>query len=290
MSEQLGFIGVGLMGHGIAANLLRAGHGMSVLGNRNRAPVDDLVSQGAHEVKDHADLAERAEIIFLCVTASPQVESNVEALLPHLRAGQLIVDVTTAKPESTMALAGKLAERGVGLVDAPVTRGPKDSEAGRLVALVGAEAAAFARVRPLLESYCETVVHMGGVGAGHTAKLLNNFVTMGYAALIAQAYGAATAAGVDWHGLHTAMSMGAARSGTLEKMVKPALEGDFQGHQFAVANGLKDASYARAMLQSLGRDSDLAAASEAYMQRAVDVGLGDRMLSELLRDDPMTRG
>jgi 3-hydroxyisobutyrate dehydrogenase-like beta-hydroxyacid dehydrogenase len=284
-AARFGFVGAGLMGHGIALNLLQAGHALTVVGHRNRAPIDDLVARGATEAASLDDLGPRLEAVFLCLPSSREVEATLTVLAPKLAAGAAVVDVTTADPASTRRLGDALAQRGIDLVDAPVTRGPREAAAGQLISLVGASDAAFARVEPWLRAYSADVIRMGGPGAGHTAKLLNNFVTSAQVALLVDAYRAASAAGVDWAALHDAMRQGAARSGTLEKMVTPALQGDFRGHAFAVANALKDATYARNLLDDLGRPSPLAAAVRAWFAEAVAAGHGDRWCSELLAID-----
>lgn len=285
MATRIGFVGAGLMGHGIAANLLRAGHALTVLAHRNRGPIDDLVGGGASEASDVAATARAADVLYLCLPSSHEVERVVADAAPALTEGNIIVDVTTADPASTKRLGDELASRDIALVDAPVTRAPADAEAGRLISLVGAGDRAFERVEPLLRCYSEKIIRVGPPGAGHTAKLLNNFVTQTQTAVITQAYLAARAAGVDWGGLYEAMRHGAARSGTLEKMIPSALQGDFRGHAFAVKNALKDITYARTLLASLERPSPLADAVVDHFSHAVGAGLGDRWCSELLAQD-----
>ncbi|MFA5028015.1 MAG: NAD-binding protein, partial [Candidatus Methylomirabilota bacterium] len=165
---------------------------------------------------------------------------------------------------------------------APATRAPKDAEAGRLNSLVGASPELFARIRPLLETYSESVFHFGPVGAGHTAKLVNNFITMGYCALIAEGMAVCASAGVDMRAMYQVMSRGAADSGALRKMIPAFLEGDLTGHQFAIANALKDVTCARAMMEASGFDSLLAEAVQRTYAQAVEQGFGDRLMASLM--------
>jgi 3-hydroxyisobutyrate dehydrogenase-like beta-hydroxyacid dehydrogenase len=285
MSGRIGFIGVGMMGHGMARNLLEKGNPLAVLGHRNRAPVEDLAARGATEARTPRELAETCGVVFLCVTGSAQVEAVVggeAGLLAGCRPGFVLVDCTTGNPAVTRRIAAELEARGAAMADAPVTRAPRDAEAGRLNSLVGASDATFARIRPLLECYSEAVFHVGPVGAGHTAKLVNNFLSMGYCALIAEGMAVAAAAGVDLRQMYQILTRGAADSGALRKMIPAFLEGDLTGHQFAIANALKDVGYARAMMESHGFDSLLAEAVQRTYAQAVEQGYGERLMASLL--------
>ncbi len=282
---NVGFVGVGLMGHGMAKNLMQYGHSLSIIGHRNRAPVDDLVAKGASEVRTYDAMAAACEVIFLCLSNSDVVAQVVRELKSHLRAGQTIVDATTARPEVTKALHSELREIDVDLVDAPITANPEKAELGELTSLVGAEEEPFQWVRPLIETYSAQVLYFGAPGMGHTAKLMNNFVTQSTGQLLALAYSVARQAGVDWGKLHAAMSGGAARSGTFEKMVAPALEGDYRGHEFSLENSWKDIRYFAEFAESLGRRTELVDGVETALRRINDAGFGDRYVSELL--DPV---
>ncbi len=282
---RVGFIGLGMMGRGMARNILAKGFPLAVLGHRNRAAVDDLVARGATERDTPRALAEAAEVVVACVTGAPQVEELVyrpSGILEAARPGFVLVDATTSQPGLTRRIARDLAARGAAVVDAPVTRSPKDAEAGRLNSLVGADAAILERVRPVLDAYSETVTHFGPVGAGHTAKLVNNFITMGYVALWAEAMAICAGAGVDQRKFYAAASQGAADSGTARKMIPPFLDGDLGGHKFAVANGLKDVSYFATMAAELEFDSAMAPALLATYQRAVAAGFGDKLMASMM--------
>lgn len=283
MKKHIAFVGTGMMGSGMALRLLAAGHPLTVYARRNRASVDRLCAQGATEAPELATLARDAEVVVLCLADSIAVREVVAGLVPCLRAGQLIIDATTSDPGVTRALAAELAPRAVRFVDAPVTGGPPQAEAGALASMVGCAEADFADVRQVVACYSAVVQRMGGIGAGHTAKLLNNFVTQGTVALLAEAYTRARDAGIDWAALHAVMSVGAARSGTLEKLVRPALAGDFDGARFSIRNSAKDLGYFCAFAAQSGRGRSVL--GETIRQRlaaAVDAGLGDRFVSRLL--------
>ena len=140
MSETIGFIGVGLMGHGMAKNIVEKGYALTVMGHRNRQPIEDLLTRGAKEAKSPKAVGEASSIVFLCVTGSKQVEGVIrgpEGLAASLKPGSIIVDCSTSDPTSTMALAEELAAKGITLVDAPLSRTPKEAWEGKLDTMVG---------------------------------------------------------------------------------------------------------------------------------------------------------
>lgn len=274
------------MGHGMAACLLDAGYPVHVIAHRNRRPIDDLVSRGAEEAPDYAALAARSDAVILCVTDSRVVEEVVEALAPSLRPGMMVIDMGTSSPESSRAIHARLAALEVAFVEAPVTGGVKQAAAGELGALVGAEPAAFEAARPLLDAMCKTVHHFGPPGAGNTAKLLNNYMVFGIAALVIEAFDKARDAQIDWQKLYDVVICGSADSGVLRRIIGSAVQGDYQGYVFSVDGSLKDMKYFGELSESMGGVSELGRAVTQVYERAVAEGRGERLLSELLAPDP----
>lgn len=281
---QIGFIGVGLMGQGMAINLLKAGHAVTVIAHRNRAPIDDVVSRGAKEAKDFAELAKGAAIIMICVSTAETVEELVGLLRPHLEAGQIIIDATTSTPNVSRRLAAELALRHVAFADAPMTGGPEQVLKGEAGALVGADAATFKAIEPVIASYCSRVAHFGPVGSGHTAKLISNYLACGMVGLIADSYGVARRAKIDWAKLYDVQLQGSTKSGALKKMIGPALNGNFDGYRFSIANAAKDMRYYCDLAKTLGQLTPLAHAAQMMLQSAVDDGHGTKNVSRLLKD------
>ena len=278
---HVGLIGAGMMGHGMAANLLKHGHRVSAIAHRNRAPVEDLVAKGATEAKTLAEIA-AAEVILLCVTTSKVVEDTLDALKPYLRAGQIILDAGTSAPAATKKLAHELEALGVGYADIPLTGGPEQAEQGVLGVLCGASPETYARISPLLDCFATTIRHFGPPGSGHTAKLISNYLVTGMVALVAEAFGAAREATIDWQDLYEVMLNGSGNSGVLRKMVEPALKGDFDGYRFALANAAKDIGYYAELAEGLGCSSKLTDSVAEVFARAVETGHGGRNVSHLL--------
>ena len=155
MKERIGFIGLGAMGSGMAANLLANGFPLTVLAHRRREAVDDLVMKGATEAKTARDLALASDIVVLCVTGSPQVEQAIKGADGLASAGKplLIIDCSTSNPSSTVALAADLAQSGITLIDAPLARTPKEAAEGKLDVMAGGSPDVFARAKPVLDAF-----------------------------------------------------------------------------------------------------------------------------------------
>jgi 3-hydroxyisobutyrate dehydrogenase-like beta-hydroxyacid dehydrogenase len=284
-SQRIGFIGVGLMGHGMARNLVAKGFAVTVLGHRNRAPVQNLVKLGAGEAKSAAALAGSSDIVFICVTGSPQVEETIYGkggVLEGARTGLVVVDTSTSEPASTMKIAADLAGKGATFVDAPLARTPKEAEEGRLNVMVGADDATFAKIEPALKAFAENIFHVGGTGAGHKLKLINNFMAMGQAAIIAEAVAAATKVGVELDSLVRLIGAGAVNSGIFQMMVPPALKGDLGTFKFGLANARKDLRYYTHMTEEAGVPSALGEAVHQTFVQAAALGFADRFVPSLL--------
>jgi 3-hydroxyisobutyrate dehydrogenase-like beta-hydroxyacid dehydrogenase len=279
---QIGFIGAGFMGYGIASNLLKAGHSLRVIANRKRENIERLVRHGAAEAKDYVELLAGAEAVVSCVGTAEQIEAVVNSAEPHLDKNLLWIDCTTSKPQTAIKLHRRLEKFKVDFMDAPVTRGPKDAEAGRLVSFVGADQSVYEEARPLIACYSESVVRIGPVGSALQVKLLNNFITMGQVALVVEAIQAAARADIDPRTLYAIPSRGAANSGTLQKMVPPALEGDYTGHAFSLGNGAKDVRYGMELFADSETGKIMTEALARYYSLQLDKHPRDSLLSELL--------
>ena len=252
---KIGFIGLGFMGHGIAKNIVEKGYALTVLGRKKREAVDDLIGRGAKEVKSAKEVAAHSDIIFLCVTGSPQVEAILRGdggLKQGLKAGSIVVDCSTSDPNSTLALAGELSDLKVDYADAPLGRTPKEAWAGTLDTMVGAKDEVFAKLKPVLETWAGKVVHIGGVGDGHKMKLLNNFLSLGYGALYAEALALAAKVGVSPQRFDSVIRGGRMDCGFYQTFMQWTLDGNRDAHKFTIANAFKDLRYLESMADAAG--------------------------------------
>ncbi len=275
---RIGFIGVGLMGHGMAKNIVEKGYALTVMGNRNRAPVEDLIGRGATEAKTPADVARASDIVFLCVTDSSIVEAvarGENGLQAGARKGLIIVDCSTSNPVSTLELAAEFAALGVTFCDAPLSRTPKEAWEGKLDTMIGADDATFATIRPVCETWAGKIVHLGPVGAGHKMKLLNNFLAMGYAALYAEALTLGQKAGITPAMFDSVIRGGRMDCGFYQTYFKYVLERDRDAHKFTLRNAHKDMRYLAAMADSLGVANPVGSAVKNTYAAALGQGRGD---------------
>ena len=289
----IGFIGAsGLMGHGMAKNLLAQGHSLRLTVHRNRERVADLLSAGAVECSTPAELASGSEMVFLCVTGSPQVESSLtgaQGVLAGARRGLLVVDCSTSEPDSTARLRDACSAAGVTLVDAPLARTPLEAEAGKLNVMVGAEADVFARLEPVLRGFAENIFHVGGPGAGHIIKLLNNFIAQAICTATAEAFAVGQRAGIDPQKLVDLVSVGAVNSGLFQMMAK-TLQGDLGALRFELDNARKDVRYYTHLAEGLAIPTVVGEAVHQSLVLASALGHGRKFVPSLVEAQEQLTG
>ena len=281
--KTIGFIGLGLMGHGMAKNLLKKGHPLSFVVHRNRANLADLLELGAKEVSSLKELMTGSDVVILCVTGTPQVEANVYGgLLENSRSGQIVIDCSTSMPDSTDRMRSDFEKKGVRFVDAPLARTPQHAEDGKLNCMVGADVETFAAVKPILEKFCENIVHAGPPGAGHKIKLVYNFVAMGHAAITCESLAACARVGIDPQVFLQLVSAGGANSAMFQMVVPKALQGDLTGLMFTLGNAKKDIGYYQQMVSGASLATPMAAALHQLLVQANALGLGEKFVPSLI--------
>ena len=276
---QICMVGVGLMGHGIAKNILNSGkHSLSFLHHAGNQPVNGLLAAGAVEAQTLAEICPQADIILLCVTGAPEVEAILfekGGVFDQARAGQIVLDCSTSLPARSRAFAMKLADRQVRYVDAAMTRTPKEAEQGKLNLILGGDADDIAQVMPLLRCFADTITTAGPIGAGHGLKLIHNYVSLGYAAILAEAAAAARADDIDTDIFVHVLEAGGGKSVVLDRFRPYLEEGDISGLRFSLANAAKDIDY----FGQANQTSDVAAAvKDLFSQSAADIGADESVL------------
>ena len=291
---RVGFVGAtGLMGHGMAKNLVRKGFPTTLLvrpGRASNARLGDLFAAGAAQTESAAELARGSDVVLMCVTGSAEVESVVfgggaHSLVSGARAGLTVVDTSTSEVASSAKTREALAGLGVAFVDAPLTRTPAAAEAGTANTMVGAAQATFDRLRPVFAAYCEHIIHAGPAGHGLVLKLINNFV--GQAITTATAEGLATAAkvGLDLRALHKLMSLGSVNNLMFQFMLGTMLEGGpqrLEGLKFSLGNAVKDLRAYTHLTESLTLPSPVGEAVHQSLVQANALGLGDKYIASLI--------
>ena len=275
----LGFIGLGVMGEPMCRHLVAKSGSPVTVFDLASEPMERLVAAGAARAGSVADVAERADIVFLSLPSGRQVEAICEGsqgLIAVARPGQTVVDTGTSPLKLTKALAEQFAAKGVDYADAPIARTRQAAEQGTLAVTVGASAAVFARIEPLIRCYAADITHCGEVGSGEVVKILNNMVLAGVVASLCEAAVIARSAGIETQFLFETLSKGSADSfGLRNHGLKAIAPREFPLRAFSAAYMLKDISYALAMAEDAGVEAKAAERSAELLQAAIEAGFGD---------------
>ncbi|MGV6806091.1 MAG: NAD(P)-dependent oxidoreductase [Ruegeria sp.] len=282
---SIGFIGLGLMGGAMVSRLLEKGYPLIVLGNRDRTYLDPAVARGATEAINAHDLAQKSDIVMLCMGTSEQVEARMrgtDGAIAGLRRDTIVIDFGTSLPSSTRALAEEVSAAGGHYLDAPLGRTPSHALKGQLNIMTAGDKSAFERARPVLKDLGENVFHLGTVGSGHTIKLINNFFGMTVANAMAEAFAMADVAGVDRQQLYDVMAAGPLHSGMMDFVKAYGVDNDPNQLAFAIKNAAKDIGYYARMADDAGVDSIMSKCPLAALNDARDNGQADDMVSQMV--------
>ncbi|NGZ14672.1 NAD(P)-dependent oxidoreductase [Vibrio aestuarianus] len=272
----IGFIGLGLMGGNMVENLQNRGYEVNVMDLNKDAVAAVLARGNASEATSGKELAEKSDIVMLCLTTSEVVEKVVygdTGILAGMSEGKTLIDFGTSIPASTKKIGADLAAKGAGMIDAPLGRTPAHAKDGLLNIMAAGDIETFNKVKPVLDEQGENVFYLGALGSGHVTKLVNNFMGMTTVATMSQAFAVAKLAGVDGQQLFDIMSAGPSNSPFMQFCKFYAVDGE-EKLGFSVANANKDLGYFLALCEELGTESLIAQGTSASLQAAVDAGLG----------------
>lgn len=279
----IGFIGLGLMGGNMVENLQNRGYELVVMGRKKEAVAAVLDRGNARQATTPKELAEASDIVMLCVTTSEVVESLVygdDGLLAGLKKGAVLVDFGTSIPASTRKIGADVAEKGAGMIDAPLGRTPAHAKDGLLNIMAAGDKDVFEKVKPVLEVQGENVFHLGALGAGHVTKLINNFIGMTTVCAMSQAFAVADRAGADRQQLFDIMSTGPSNSPFMGFCKKYAVDG-VSDLGFSINNANKDLGYFLEMVKDMGTRAEIAEGTAHNLQAAVDADMGDGNVPEI---------
>jgi 3-hydroxyisobutyrate dehydrogenase len=266
MTERVGFLGLGTMGGAMAANLARTGFAVTAW-NRTPGRAPELDVLGVTRATTPADVAAATDVLVVCVSDTPDVEGVLfgpDGVAGGARRGQLVIDCSTISPSATRDFATRLAERGVALVDAPVSGGSEGAQKATLTIFCGGEAAAVERARPILAAMGKTITHVGPSGAGQAVKAVNQVILAGTYLGVAEGIVLALKAGLDVEQVVGALGGGAAQSWVLANRSGRMIANDYP-LGFKVALHRKDLGIALDLAREMGAQlpvSELAAELE----------------------------
>jgi 2-hydroxy-3-oxopropionate reductase len=276
VGERIGFIGLGIMGRPMARNLLAAGYPLTVF-SRSPGPVDELVEAGAARAGSSAEVARASDVVITMLPDTPDVELVLlgpGGVHEGTARGSLILDMSSIDPGPTRAIATRLAELGVAMLDAPVSGGERGAIDGTLSVMAGGEPDAFERARPILEVLGSSVVHIGPSGAGQGCKAANQLVVAATIEAVAEALALAERSGVDAAKVREALLGGFAGSKILEVHGRRMLDRAFEPG-FRVRLHRKDARIVMDVAAEVGARVPSFAVVTEQLQRLVDAGGGD---------------
>jgi 3-hydroxyisobutyrate dehydrogenase-like beta-hydroxyacid dehydrogenase len=294
MSEQVfGFIGLGVMGEPMCRNLRVRGRHRIIAADVDPEPLQRLASLGIETAEGVGALVSASSVVFASLPSGQVLEAVVrgqDGVLANLQAGQLFVDLGTSPVALTRQLAAEFGARGARYVDAPVARTREAAEAGTLSVMVGAEAADFEAVRPLIACFASEITHCGAVGSGQVTKILNNMVLFETVAALSEAYAIARRSGVDPALLFDTLSKGSADSFALRNHgLKAIIAQRFPLRAFSVEYARKDLAYALELAAGAGVDAEGARRVDRLFDEAIARGLGGQyhpVISRVVDGEP----
>ena len=280
--KKVGFIGSGYMGFGMAKNLIK-NFDVCVIAHKNREPINKLVNLGAKEILNYNDLLNNnLDCLMMCVTNTPVAVSVAEMIAPMIKEKLLIIDLTTHDKLGTTKMKYIFHSKKITYTVNPVMGGPVQAEEGVLGGIVSATGDNFKLAEPYLKLFCKNYFHFGLVGMGAKSKLLNNFLTLGNAALINHMAKAAKKFDLDLQKLFDVAKLGSGNSAALIRVFEALLQGDSTGFKFTASNSVKDLTYIQDLLKDFPEAEKIAEDNKNYFQKAVDDGYGENFISELI--------
>ena len=281
--KNIGFIGVGYMGYGIAKNILKNNHKLYVVANKNRKPIDKIVNDGAEEIKSIEEFSNKnLDVLFMCVTNTPIAKSISEKMTKILNSKTIVIDITTHNKTGSIETEKIYTTNGINYIECPVMGGPVQAEEGILGGIIGGSEENFKSAEPYLKIFCKEYYYFGAVGMGAKSKLLNNFLTLGNAALINHMVKSASELGLDLKKFYDVAKLGSGNSAALNRIFENLLKGDFTGFKFTATNSVKDLTYIQDLLKDFPEAEKVAEVNKNYFQKAVDDGYGENFISELI--------
>ncbi len=274
------------MGEPMAGHLLAAGHHVTVMAHRNREPIERLIAKGATEAKSPVEAARQTDVAITIVPTAHEVEEIIfgkKGLAEAMPAGYTIIDMSTSYPPDTRRIAERVLAKGGRFLDAPVTGGPSGARNKTLTIMVGGEARTLEAMRPVFDAMGEHVHHFGGVGAGHTAKLIQNMIGIIASAGIAEGFVLAKAAGLDVEQFFKMLSTSTANSPALQHTVPKIFARDFEKVGFRLDLAYKDIRQATALARELTVPMPAANGATELMQLARATGFGQLDQTAVIR-------
>lgn len=281
---NVGFIGVGYMGYGIAKNLLKNNFNLFVIGNKNKKPIDKIVSEGAIEVQTYEELcANKMEALFICVTNTSVAKIIAERIAIILNKEAIVIDITTHTQNGSIEMDKIFLANKINYIECPVMGGPLQSEEGILGGIVGGTKENVKKGEKFLKIFCKEFSHFGPIGHGSKAKLLSNFLSIGTSTFVIEMVKCAEILNINLEKLFTVSKLGSGNSAALNRIFDKALKNDYTGIRFSTSNTHKDLTAIHDMLKNIPNAEKLASVTKQIYKEAINKGHGNLFISELIK-------
>ena len=283
MKKNIAFIGAGLMGYGIAKNLLLKNFNLKVISHKNRQPIDKLIKLGAVEFKNYDDLLNNIDCLFICVTNTQIAIEIAETIITKLDKQILIIDITTHNKNGSIKMEKIFNRRSIKYVESPVMGGPVQAEEGILGGIIGCSQQNYSDATIYLDSFCKNHFYFGEVGMGAKTKLICNFLSLGTTTFVLETIKAVEELNIDLEKFYSVAKLGSGNSGALSRVAEKAIEGDYKGYIFTVKNVVKDLTYIHDLVSDMPNAEKLTLLNKSFYEDAVKRGYGDLLVSELIK-------
>ena len=283
--SNVGFVGVGYMGYGMAKNLIQ-NFDVYVIAHKNRKPIEKLVNEGANEVISYTELfSSDLDCLMICVTNTSIALSIAEQILPLIKNKILFIDLTTHNKDGTTKMKKILSSDIISYTVCPVTGGPVQSEEGTLGGIWGGDIDNFNNSKKYLLCFCKNVFNFGTVENATKAKLLSNFLSLLTTTTVIEFFKSAKKLDIDLNLLCNVAKLGSGNSGALNNIADKAVNGNYKGYVFSVNNTLKDLTYINDLLKDHNNAELLSKIAMNFYDSAKNKGYGDLLVSELIEKE-----
>ena len=280
--SNVGFIGVGYMGYGMAKNLLKK-HNVYIFAHKNRKPVNKLIKIGAKELKNYSEIKNiKIDCLMMCVTNTPIAINVANKIKNYLNRNTLIIDLTTHDKNGTLKMNKIFLSKKISYNFCGVMGGPVQSEQGILGGIYGGKKNDFLKCKKYLNSFCKSVFNFGDVSKASSAKLLSNFLSLMTTTSVIEFFKSAKKLGINIKLLCDVARLGSGNSGALDRIANKAIKGNYKGYVFSVDNTYKDLNYINDLVSDLPNANKLSKLAKSFYKEASKKGFGNFLVSELI--------
>tara|TARA_Y200000002_G_scaffold381229_1_gene394687 strand:- start:1823 stop:2683 length:861 start_codon:yes stop_codon:yes gene_type:complete len=280
--SNVGFIGVGYMGYGMAKNLLKK-HNLYIFAHKNRKPINKLSKIGAKELKTYSEIKDnKIDCLMICVTNTPIAINVANKIQNYLNSKTLVIDLTTHDKNGALKMSKIFQSKKISYNFCGVMGGPVQSEQGILGGIYGGKKNDFLKCKKYLNTFCKSVFNFGDVSKASSAKLLSNFLSLMTTTSVIEFFKSAKKLDINIKLLCDVARLGSGNSGALDRIANKAIKGNYKGYVFSVDNTYKDLNYINDLVSDLPNANKLSKLAKSFYKEASKKGFGNFLVSELI--------